>query len=112
MNDLIYYLTWPLHFVPVGNWNNPSQLLLVILIYTSLGTYILTRKVSGAKSVTAPVSFGVLFACAIAANRFLGSYHLPNTNELQHIMIYSTLGVTVGALLLLATFRASTRGES
>jgi hypothetical protein len=111
MSDLIYYLTIPSRWVPFGNWQNPSQLLIIALIYTSLGTYILINKVSGAKSVTAPVSFAVLFACAVGANRVMERYHLPNTNELQQIMVYSTLGVTFGALLLLLTFRVASRGE-
>jgi hypothetical protein len=111
MSDLIYYITMPLRWVTVGTWNDPSQVFVIAMIYASLGAYILTKKVSGARSVTAPVSFFVLFSCALVANHFLGQYHLPNTNDLQQIMIYTTAGVTAGALFVLITLRAASRGE-
>jgi uncharacterized membrane protein SirB2 len=111
MVDLLWYLQAPMRWTSIGDWNNPSRVMLVVLIYCSLGTYILSRTVSGARSVTAPICFWVLFACSMAANKYLSVYRLPSTNELQHIMVYTTAGVVFGSIVLLATLRAATRGE-
>ncbi len=111
MSQLIYYLEAPLRWLPVGNWNNPSQLLIVVAMFTIIGTYVLVRILSGAKTVTGPICFWVLFACSMGANRLLSSYHLPGSNELQQIIIYTTIGMVVGSLILLATLRSATRGE-
>jgi hypothetical protein len=112
MSDLLNTLKAPLGLLPnMGSWDNPSQVLLVALIFTLIGSYCLLRILSGAKSVTAPICFWVLFACAMAANRFLGGFHVPGANALQQTIIYTTLGTIVGSILLLATLRTAERGE-
>ncbi len=111
MSDILYFLQLPTQALNVGGWENPSRLTIIVLLFTAIGTYILSRKVSGTKTVTAPICFWVLFGFAMAANRFLGPYHLPRTNELQHIIIYTTIGVALGSVVLLATLRVATRGE-
>jgi hypothetical protein len=111
MSQLINLLEAPLRWLPVGSWTSPSQLLLIVMLFTMAGTYWLVRILSGAKTVTGPICFWVLFACSMGANRILGQYHLPGSNELQQTIIYTTLGMVTGSLILLATLRAATRGE-
>ncbi len=106
------FLTYPLRLLSFGSWSHPSHQVLIALIYAGVATVVVSQKVSGAKSVTAPISFWVLFACAMAANTFLKGFRLPATNETQHFMIYSTLGIISGSLLLLVCFRAATRAEN
>jgi hypothetical protein len=111
MSQLIHLLEAPLRWLPVGSWGNPSQLLLVIALFTIIGTYVLVRILSGAKTVTGPICFWVLFACAMGANRVLSPYRLPGSNELQHTIIYTTIGMIFGSLILLVTLRSASRGE-
>jgi hypothetical protein len=111
MSDLLYYLQIPKDWLSLGDWSNPSQLLLVVLLFSNLGAYILTRIVSGPKTITAPLCFWVLFACGIFANRFLHGFRLPGSNELQHIIIFTTVGMIAGSMILLAALRVQSRGE-
>jgi hypothetical protein len=108
---LLDVLATPLTWLGVVDWRHPSQSLIVILIYTAIGSYVLSSKVSGARAVTGPVSFFVLFSCASAANRFLHQFRLPGSNELQHIMIYTMLGTVFGSLIVLLVLRTASRGE-
>jgi hypothetical protein len=110
MSDLLNLFQLP-SGLSLGSWTSPSQLILVVLIYTAVATYVITRIVSGARSVTGPVTFWVLFSCAIAANKYLIEYRIPGTVELQNQMIFTTAGVTVGSLFLLLVFRVASRGE-
>lgn len=110
MTDLFNLLRMPAG-LSLGSWSSPSQLMLVVFIYTTIATIVMTRIVSGARSVTGPVTYWVLFSCAIAANRFLADYRLPGIGELQNQMIFTTAGVTVGSLFLLLIFRAGSRAE-
>ena len=111
MYDILNFLGLTAKAVSIGDWNNPSKNVLVVLIYASLATIVLARTVSGAKSVTAPICFSFLCACGLVANKLLKDIHLPMTNELQHIMIFTTIGIIVGSLVLLASFRTASRGE-
>jgi hypothetical protein len=111
MFNLLDFMMAPLRWLSIGDWNHPSQLVMIALIFSSLATWVVSKTVSGGKSVTVPVSFAVLFGCALTANKYLRDFRLPGTNELQQIIIYTTLGVIVGCAILLATFRSATRGE-
>jgi hypothetical protein len=109
--QLFDLLLAPLQWMPIGNWNNPSQVVLIVMLFATFGTIVLMRQLSGIKTVTAPICFWVLCFCGMATNRVLNQFHLPGTNEMQSIMIYSTIGVAVGSLALLATLRVAARGE-
>jgi uncharacterized membrane protein YhhN len=112
MSQLIHLLEAPLRWLPVGNWSNPSQLLLIVALFTIIGTYVLVRILSGAKTVTGPICFWVLFACSMGANRLLSPYRLPGSNEIQNTIAYTTVGMVLGSLILLATLKSASRGES
>ncbi len=109
---LLDVLATPLGWLGVVDWQHPSQSLIINLIYAGIGAVVLANKVSGAKAVTAPVSFFVLFACASASNRIFHGYRLAGSNELQHILIYTMIGTVFGSLVVLAVMRSATRGES
>jgi hypothetical protein len=111
MSDLMYYLKMPLEWLSFGDWSNPSQLMLVVLLFANLGTYGLCRIVSGPKTITAPICFWVLLASGVAANRLLHGFRLPSTNELQHTIIFTTAGMIVGSMVLLTALRVQSRGE-
>jgi hypothetical protein len=115
MDGLLRLLDWlatPLSWLGVVDWTHPSQSLIVILIYSGVGAYVLANKVSGAKAVTAPVSFLVLFSCASAANRLFHGFRLAGSNELQHTMIFTMIGTVFGSLVVLLVLRTASRGEN
>jgi hypothetical protein len=109
---LLDVLATPLTWLGVIDWHNPSQSLIVILIYSGVGSYVLANKASGAKAVTLPVSFFVLFSCASATNSFFRDIRLPGSDQLQHIMIFSMIGTVLGSLVVLMVLRSASRGES
>lgn len=109
---LLDLLAAPLSWLGVVDWQHPSQSLIVNLIYAGVGAVVLTNKVSGARAVTAPVSFFVLFSCASAANRFFHGYRFAGSTDLQHTLIYTMIGTVFGSLLVLLVLRTASRGES
>jgi hypothetical protein len=109
---LLDALATPLGWVGVVDWQHPSQSLIVNLIYAGIGAVVLTNKVSGARAVTAPVSFFVMFACASASNRLFHDYRIAGSNELQHTLMYAMFGTVFGSLLVLAVLRSASRGEN
>jgi hypothetical protein len=109
---LLDVLATPLGWLGVVDWQHPSQSLIVNLIYAGIGAVVLTNKVSGARAVTAPVSFFVLFACATTANRLFHGYRFAGSSDLQHTLIYTMVGTVFGSLLVLLVLRSASRGEN
>jgi hypothetical protein len=93
-------------------WNPPTRLLPLVAIVSMLTAFLLSRALGGAKLLTGPISFIVLFFCAMVTNYIGRDVHFVGFTDQQEFIAYAIAGQALGAVILLFAFKVGEGGRA
>jgi hypothetical protein len=86
-------------------WQISTKQFLAIALLSGAASYVLVLILAGIRSLTIPITFGLLLVAGMFSNWFFKDYHLQSLSELQETLIFTVVGHIFASLVLLLAFR-------
>jgi hypothetical protein len=95
-----------------STWSPPGLTLHIIIGFSVLSAWIMTRIVAAPPLFAGPICFMILTFAAMVSNFAARSQMMMGTSELQKTLLFTVVGHAIAGVILLAIFKVGVKAVS